>query len=69
MRVPLHLPQDSVAKDQPLEQAEGAFHPAIPDGHLQRAVARRAPIGQAKTLTILSIPKGHESSPATSRQP
>jgi len=67
--VPLHLPQDSVTKDQPLEQAEGAFYPAISDGHLQWTVARRAPIGPAKALTILSIPKAHEASPASSRQP
>jgi hypothetical protein len=45
MGVPLYLSQDSVAKDQPLEQAEGAFHAAIPDGHLQRTVARPVPIG------------------------
>jgi hypothetical protein len=45
MGVPLDLPQDSVAKDQPLEQAEGTFHAAIPDGDLQRTVARPVPVG------------------------
>jgi len=67
MGVSLYLPQDSVAKDQPLEEAESAFHAAIPNGHLQRTVTRRAPIGRGKTVAILAAPKGHASSPAGSR--
>jgi hypothetical protein len=31
---PLQVPQDSVAKDQLLEQADGTFHATVSDGHL-----------------------------------
>ena len=63
----LQVPQDPVAEDQFLEEADGTLHAAIADGHLQGAVTRRTLACRWAAVCILSTAEAHESSPARSR--
>jgi hypothetical protein len=59
MCMPLHLPEDAVAEDQPLEEPKRALHAAFPHGHFQRTMANNRSSVETAGVAMRSVFKAH----------
>jgi hypothetical protein len=59
MRVLLHVPEDSVAEDQSLEEPKRALHAAFPHGHFQRTMANDGSSVETPGVPMVSVFKSH----------
>lgn len=59
MRMPLHVPEDSIAEDQSLEEPKRPLHAALPHGHFQRTMANDRSSVETSAVPMLSVLKGH----------
>jgi hypothetical protein len=59
MCMPLHVPEDSVAEDQSLEQPKRPLHAALPHGHFQRTMANDRSSVETSGVPMPSVFKSH----------
>jgi len=59
MCVPLHVPEDSVAEDQSLEEPKRPLHAALPHGHFQRTMANDRSSVETPGVPMRSVFKAH----------
>jgi hypothetical protein len=59
MRMPLNVPQDSVAEDQSLEEPKRALYAAFPHSHFQRTMANDRSSVETAGVPTLSVLKSH----------
>lgn len=59
MCMPLHVPEDSVAEDQSLEEPKRPLHAALPHGHFQRTMANDRSSVETAGVPMLSVFNGH----------
>jgi hypothetical protein len=59
MCMPLHVPQNSIAEDQSLEEPKRALHAAFPHSHFQRTMANDRSSVETAGVPMLSVFKSH----------